>query len=254
VEGLLATITHSFPDFAAALATCGDGYADADLAEVIAFKAEQPLNPQAILPEQAINSLVGVGLTAAEITARPLCVLDFGGGGGFHYFHVANATRAALRWAIVETPVMAACAARVSRGRFEVHTALADAARSLGAVHLVHTSSALQYLPDPLATLAELAALRAPHFLLARFPLWHGPMLFSVQTSPLSANGIGPMPPGIVDREIRYPVTFVPLPEVMRILEGHGYAMAAAMPSPSSDYFVGSQNVPGVTLMFRQRG
>jgi putative methyltransferase (TIGR04325 family) len=251
---LLATVTEIFPDFASALATCGDGYADADIAEVIAHKAAQPLNPQAILPEQAINSLVAVGLAAAETAARPLAILDFGGGCGFHYFHVAAATRVPLRWAIVETPVMAARSARVAQGRFEAHTALGEAARSLGAMHLVHASSALQYVPDPLATLAELAALQAPHFLLARFPLWHRPTLIGVQTSPLSANGIGPMPPGIADRPIRYPVTFVPMSDVMRTFEAHGYGISSAMASPSSNYEVAGGGVPGVTLLLRLRG
>lgn len=251
---MLATVTEIFPDYAAALAACGDGYNDADIAEVIAHKAVQPLNPQAILPEQAVNSLVAVGMAAAEVAARPLAVLDFGGGCGFHYFHVATATQAALRWAIVETPAMAARAARVARGRFEAYAALGEAVRSLGAVHLLHASSTLQYVPDPLATLSELAALQAPHFLLARFPLWHRPMVVGVQTSPLSANGIGPMPPGIADRPIRYPVTFVPIADILRTLAAQGYAVTSVMASPSSNYAVAGAGVPGVSLMFRRRG
>ena len=124
-----------------------------------------------------------------------------------------------------------------------------------GLVHridLVHASSSIQYVPDPLATLGTLAALKAPTFALARFPLWHQQQIVGIQVSTLAGNGIGPMPPNIADRQIEYPVTFPNFDAVMRVLGQ--YEVALAMPSPSSEYQVNGQHVPGVTIIFRLKG
>jgi len=245
----MALVTEIFPDFASALAACGTGYDSAVIADVIAYKTALGVDPRHFAPEQAVNSIVSVGIATAEITDRPLTVLDFGGGCGFHYFRVTATIRSPLRWAIVETPTMAERALKLAQGRFEVFTNIAAAAAALGRVHLVHASSSIQYVPEPLSTLKALAALRAPYFMLARFPVWSRNQLVGVQTSPLAANGIGPMPPTIADREIRYPVTFTNFDDVMRILQG--YEIAVAMQSPSSNYNVRGQQVQGISLFFR---
>jgi len=247
----MVLVTEFFPDFAAALAACGPGYDNAVIADVIAYKTALGVDPRHFAPEQAVNSIVSVGIATAEITDRPLTVLDFGGGCGFHYFRVTASIRARLRWAIVETPTMAERALKLAQGRFEVFTNIADAAAALGRVHLVHASSSIQYVPEPLSTLKALAALQAPYFMLARFPVWSRNQLVGVQTSPLAANGIGPMPPKIADRQVRYPITFTNFDDVMRIMGSYDIAMA--MQSPSSNYNVHGQHVQGISLIFRSK-
>ncbi|HZC56501.1 MAG TPA: methyltransferase, TIGR04325 family [Xanthobacteraceae bacterium] len=247
----MAVVTEIFPNFASALAACGQGYNDGEIADVIAYKTALAIDPRQLAPEQAINSILAVGISAAETTARPLKVLDFGGGCGFHYFRVTPTIKAPLQWALVETPTMAERAAKVANGRFDVFTTIDKAHTALGHVDLVHASSVIQYVPNPLETLKSLAALRAPHFLLARLPVWGTAQIVGVQTSPLSANGIGPMPPHIADRPITYPVTFVNFDEVMRILAD--YEIAMSMPSPSSIYEIRGQRVPGISVIFRAK-
>lgn len=245
----MAVVTEIFSDFATALAACGPGYDNAVIADVIAYKTAIGVDPRNFAPEQAINSMLALGITAAEITERPLTVLDFGGGCGFHYFRVTAAMQSQLRWAIVETPTMAQRAMKLAEGRFEVFTDIAAAAAALGPTHLVHASSAIQYAPDPLETLSALARLQARYFMLARFPVWSRSQLVGVQTSPLAANGIGPMPPDIADRQVRYPVTFTNFDDVMRIMDP--YEIAVALPSPSSNYTVHGQHVQGISMIFR---
>jgi putative methyltransferase (TIGR04325 family) len=247
----LAAIPEIYPNYPSALAACGPGYNDADMAEVIAYKTALPIEDRQLAPEQAIVSILSLGIVASEIADRPLTVLDFGGGCGFHYFRVASAIRTPLRWAIVETPAMAERAAKLARGRFEVFTDIAAAAEALGHVDLVHASSSIQYVPEPLATLKTLAALRARYFALARFPVWGGAQLVFVQTSTLAANGVGPMPPNIADRKIKYPVTFTNYDEVLRTLGQ--YEPALAIHSPSAVYEIGGQYTQGVTAIFRLR-
>lgn len=247
----MADIREIFADFASALAASGTGYNDADIANVIAYKTALPVDHRQFVPEQAINSILAVGIAAAEVGNRPLTVLDFGGGCGFHYFRVLPAIRIPLRWAVVETHTMAERAIKIAQNRFEVFTDLAAAADALGQIDLVHASSSIQYVPEPLATLKILAALKPRHFALLRFPAWGRPQLVGLQSSPLSANGIGPMPPGIADREIKYPVTFTNFDDVMRTLAD--FDIALTLGSPSSTYVIIGQPVQGISVIFRRK-
>lgn len=248
----MAVVKDIFPNFASALAACGPGYNDADIAEVVAYMTSAvPVDALQLAPEQAVNSILAVSLTAAEAAGRPLNVLDFGGGCGFHYLRVAAVVRTPLRWAIVETPTMAARAATLAQGRFEVFTDIAAAAAALGRIDLVHASSAMQYVPDPRATLKTIAALHPRYFALARFPSWGRAQIVGVQTSPLAANGFGPMPPHIADREIKYPVTFTNFHDVLEILSG--YDVVLATESPSSEYEFRGQKIPGQSIIFRAK-
>jgi len=247
----MALVTEIFPDFTSALAACGPGYNNALIADVMAYKTALAVDPRQFVPEQALNSILAVGIAAADITERPLTVLDFGGGCGFHYFRVIAAMQSQLRWAIVETPTMAERALKLAQGRFDVFTEIAAAATALNPIHLVHASSSIQYVPEPLSTLKALATLQARYFMLARFPVWSRPQTVGMQTSPLAANGIGPMPPTIADRQISYPITFCNFDDVMGILDT--YEVAMVMPSPSSTYNVRGQQVQGFNLIFRSK-
>jgi putative methyltransferase (TIGR04325 family) len=248
-ERRMAQVTDIFPDYSSALAACGPGYNDADIANVIAYKASLAVDSRRFPPEQALNSVLAVGIAAAEITERPLTVLDFGGGCGFHYFRVAAAMRSQLRWAIVETSIMAERAAKLALNRFEVFTDIAVAAAALRRIHLIHASSSIQYVPEPIPTLQALARLQARYFTLARFPVWSRDQLVGIQVSALAENGIGPMPPTIADRQVRYPVTFTSFDEVMQIFSNYEIAMVRG--SPSSTYTIRGEQVQGINLIFR---
>ena len=97
----MAVVTDIFPNFASALAAAGQGYNDSELAEVVAHMTTAvPIDSLQVAPEQAVNSILAVGIAATEAAERPLHVLDLGGGCGFHYLRVSAAIRAPLRWAI----------------------------------------------------------------------------------------------------------------------------------------------------------
>lgn len=248
----MAVVTRIFPDFASALAACGPGYNDADIADVFAYKTAIPVDNRQFAPEQALNAIVAVGIAAGEITSRPLKILDFGGGCGVHYFTVVASIRSQLRWAIVETPTVVSRAAKLAQGRFGAFTDIAAAAESLGQIDLVHASGSIPFTPDPLATLKTLAALRATYFALTRFPLWESAQIVGMQSSALSENGIGPMPPDITDRQVQYPITFPNIDDVMRTLSE--YEIALVLGSPSSMYDVIGRQVLGISLFFRLKG
>jgi len=244
-------ITQFFPSFDAALAACGAGYHDAALADVIAYKTSLPVDVRRILPEQAVNAIVSVGIAAAAADAAPLRVLDFGGGCGVHYFTCVDRFRMPLKWAIVETATMAQRGKELAQGRFDVFTDIVSAADHIGKIDLVFVSSALSYVADPMATLKALLSLRPRHFALARFPVWGGTQVVGLQTSLLSQNGIGPMPPNMPDRPVTYPVTFANFDDVIRMFGD--YDLISTMSSPSASYVVRNVNVSGITLIFRAK-
>jgi putative methyltransferase (TIGR04325 family) len=249
----MSSIAMIYPDFGLALAACGDGYNDSDIADVVAFKATVPLDAAKHLPEQAFNTIVSVGIAASDIPDRPLSVLDFGGGCGFHYFRAKRAFKASLNWALVESETMAARAAEVSSGHFSTHTSVASAKTALGQVDLVHTSGSLQYVCDPLATLKELLSIQASYFALARFPVWHGATVVGLQESNLSDNGIGPMPAHIPNRQVRYPITFTDFGDVSRLISDHDYEVLFTLGSPSAEYTIWKELARGITLICRLR-
>ena len=248
----MSAIQDIYPDYASALAVCGQGYSDADIADVIAYKARCPLDVTHNLPEPALNTLIAVGIASGTIKSRPLSVLDYGGGCGFHYFQ-GERVFGPMRWAIVESESMATRASEVGHGRFAAFSRVISACAWLGKPDLVHTSGTLQCVPDPIASLGDLLALQAPYFMLARFPVWCGETKVGVQTSLLSGNGIGPMPPHIRDRVVQYPNTFIYFDTVMGLIDQSGYEVLLTTPSPTADYVVAGIPSLGRTLFCRHR-
>ena len=247
----MTTVTEIFPNYAAARARCDAGYDDDLIAEVMAFKTSLPFASGMPAPEQALNSIVAVATAAAETPSRPLCVLDFGGACGFHYLWVVATLGVPLRWAIVETPTMATRAAKIAQGRFNVFTEIAEAARWLGRIDLVHASGVLQYMPDPITALQTLVDLRSHHIALARLPIWDRAPIVAIQDSFLAENGIGPLPPGVPDKQIRFPITFVNFADISRVLSH--YTPTLVTDSPSGTYNFRGVHVPGRNLIFRAR-
>jgi hypothetical protein len=72
-----------------------------------------------------------------------------------------------------------------------------------------------------------------------------------MQHSFLAENGIGPLPPGVPDKQIRFPITFVNFADISRVLSH--YTPALVTDSPSGTYSFRGVHVPGRNLIFRAR-
>ena len=180
----------------------------------------------------------------------PPRVLDFGGGAGVHYFTARFLFNVPFRWAIVETPVRAAAAAPDG---FEIHDSITSAVASLGEVDLVLASSAIQYTPDPMATLNALIAVGARYFALTRFPV-SGRTAFGIERTTLSYQmNLGtPLPDGIVDRPLFYPIAFAAFDDVQRAF-GQSYERIMMLLTPSGNYQIGdSGTLSGAALLYRR--
>lgn len=114
-------------------------------------------------------------------------VLDFGGGCGIHYKQAQSAT---VRWAIVETPAMIAKAVDIQTDLLRFFADVQDAASWLGSVDLMHSDGAVQYTPEPLATVRSLCGVGAKTLLWRRCAFSETPSRVN-QISNLLDNGPG---------------------------------------------------------------
>jgi len=108
----------------------------------------------------------------------------------------------------------------------------------------------VQCVADPLAALRSLAALRAPFVSIARLPYWRGETVVGLQTMRLIDCGIGPLPPGMADRAIGCPVTFVDFAAIKNALSG--YEIVLPIDAPSGGYSVNGNHIRGITAIFRR--
>lgn len=177
-----------------------DGYENPELVEVVFHKT------RAFRPSEPWNE-----------TAKT--VLDFGGGCGLHY----KAAGPEVRWAVVETPAMVKRARELSTGQLQFFTSIRAAADWLGEVEMMHSNGALQYTPDPEATLREICALGAKTMLWRRVQLSPGETQRTVQTSRLLDNGPGKIS-GVRDKKIRYTETRIPERTFLVFHEGYRLA------------------------------
>lgn len=237
----------AFGSYLAALNSCSTGYNADQIAEVVVQKT---LRHRADLATgAAVSDMRTVTLALAVRTAagETLNCLDFGGAAGAHYLQVKQLFGDAIkiRWHVVETASMVAMASRAMTGDELAFFADIESAAAAfpGPVDLVLSSGTLQYTPDPVAAVHRLCAVGAAHMLITRTALADVPLekRSIVQTCRLSENGPGPMPAGLVDGVVQYPVTFADRAAVeqslverysidMRFSEDRGVYMIGAQP------------------------
>jgi putative methyltransferase (TIGR04325 family) len=187
------------------------GYQDRRLVEVV-FAKTIAFDPSSLweTPRHSAveHTILGVRHAAANNPNRPLRVLDFGGACGFHY-RVARAAipDLPLQWAVVETPAMAERAAELSTEVLGFFADIDSALKWLGAVDLMHSLGAIEYVPDPERSVRELCALEAPTLLWSRMDLTDGATKQLVQRSRLADHGPGPLPADFRDCEVSCQLT-----------------------------------------------
>jgi putative methyltransferase (TIGR04325 family) len=235
-----------YKNYEEAIAACQNGtYQNDELVKVIVDKNvayKQQLQMDTIFDLGTLRILIAVGLSKSD---NSLNVLDFGGGGGYHYTIASIAFKdiPCLKWNVVETTAMANEAQRVANKKLNFFDNVADAAVDLGRVDLVFTSGALQYCPSPLAALKQLTEVNAKYLFITRTAFTETEVdLFTTQTSYLSVNGPGPLPEEYVDREIKYPVTYASKSKAEEILKER-YHIQFLIIEDKGAYRIGSTEV-----------
>lgn len=242
-----------FTSYESALAACKSGYEEDDLVNVVYEKTRRYrdilITQRPLVSE--INSLrtyTSVGLSLAIARKKELNVIDFGGACGAHYFlsKIVFGDRINLRWHVVETPKMVSKASGLSGlgdGQLKFFDDLQKAKSGLGRVDLLFSSGALQYVPRPYEFLKQLTECRADNIFITRVGFSTLPKeLVIVQKSNLSANGPGPMPEGMRDRVIQYPVTFARKDKFEEILS-QNYTIKILFNEDKGAYLAGNHSI-----------
>lgn len=202
-----------YPTFEAALLACqNDAYQNTDLTHVVVEKNliyRELIQSEPVFDLASLRTLIALG---AIHSGNKLNVLDFGGGGGYHYTIAKTALGSSklINWCVVETLAMSNQAQQLADGNLCFFTDINSARNSIDELDLVFTSSALQYCPDPLMFLRELVDLNASYLFITRTPfLEDNRTIITTQTSNLSSNGPGPLPLKFTERKIAYPLTYI---------------------------------------------
>lgn len=198
-----------------------EAYEDTDIVKVVVDKNliyKQKIEQEAIFDLGALRTLIGLGLSR---TNDSLNVIDFGGGGGYHYSIASNAfgKRVSLKWNVVETTAMANEAQRMANQNLKFFDNVTEAVKDLGEVDLVFTSGTLHCCPEPLIFLRKLLEVKAKYFFITRTCFADSPeQIANIQKSFLSTNGPGPLPSGFKDKAVFYPNVFVSKQKVEEML------------------------------------
>jgi putative methyltransferase (TIGR04325 family) len=236
-----------YASYAAAKAACQGGYEDAQLIRTVYEKTRlyrDRLASQAprVCDLSALRLLGGLSLA---VTKRDVTVLDFGGACGAHYF-LASAVlgdRVRFRWHVIETASMAAVAQGLADDHVEFFASVPQATAGLETIDVVFSSGALQYVPDPYATLTALTQCGAAALFLTRVGLTRQQAeVITIQTSSLRTNGPGALPEGMPDGPVTYPLVFPSQEKVEEIIQ-RNYSLDIRFEEEQHAYSVGNMGI-----------
>ena len=202
-----------YPSYEDAQRICKNGYEDDYLTSIVYEKTR--IYRDSLLKQHPFEIEIGVlrVLIALSLASRDdeLNVIDFGGACGAHYY-IAKAVFGKwinLRWHVVETGKMVSKASSLQDQQLQFFDSVQKAKSGFDHINLVFSSYALQYVPQPYELLEQLVECKADNLFITRIGLSTlSKELISIQKSNLSDNGPGPMPNGLQDGAIEYPVTF----------------------------------------------
>jgi putative methyltransferase (TIGR04325 family) len=201
--------TRPYASYQDALSHCGHGYEDQELAEVMLAKTQMLLRSDlgAVLYPPFVNALMDS--ISASRGNGPVRVLDFGGSFGLYYFLCRQLASFPIRWAVVESETVANLGQALASDHLSFFSNLRAAQDWLMAADIIFANGAIQYTPDPVSVLSQLVELKAQRLLFLRTAIARGATQITIQDSLLSSNGPGGLPPGVTDRPLRYPRTFL---------------------------------------------
>jgi putative methyltransferase (TIGR04325 family) len=222
LKQLITTSSPTYDSYEEAFFACGDdSYENIDLVKVIVAKNlayRQSLHNDTVFDLATLRTLIALGLSKHNDVLR---VVDFGGGGGYHFTVASKAfgDETKLNWNVVETTTMVKEAQIIAVDSLKFFDNTTEAVKDLGDVDLVLTSSALQYCSNPIAFLKQLIDINAKYIYITRTPFCNtSRAIITTQESKLSANGPGPLPNKYKDRTIKYPITYASRQSVEKIL------------------------------------
>lgn len=207
------------------------------------------LNPTTVYLAFALNYFANAS------GKKSIAVLDFGGACGAHYYEVRSILPQTilLKWIVVETEQMISSAG--SRGFANGELSFAARIEDIAdRIDFIHSSSALQYVPDPYDFLEKLIDVKAKMILFNRMMFNKNNYdIITVQRSFLSSNGPGKLPPGYTDKPIMYPHTTMSIDKMNSATMIGGYECLSEFDESSGSFSLGREEILRKGLLFVQK-
>jgi len=189
-----------------------------------------------------------------EYQTKDILILDFGGACGAHYFETKRffGQKINLKWIVVETPEMVNSAKEHGLENEELF--FVDSLIKINSsIDLVHSSGALQSVPDWLEYLKRLVGFNAKYMLFNRMMFNENNRTFvTIQKSRLSANGPGPIPEKYKDKDIFYPHTTISYNSFNEIIMENGYGLEWSFEEHSGSYQINREKITGKGLLYKK--
>lgn len=202
-----------FASYADALAWCSKGaYEHTRLIEAIHWSTKQVRDKLAASVLLDVDDKGAKNLMMLERGVRngELHVIDFGGACGMHYFSARAyfGDRVRLRWHVVETPAMVKQCADLRSEELQFHETVEAACAVCPEADIMFTSGTTMYTPDPLEYTRRLVEGNARILYITRQGLLDDNRTVITAQERKISKGVSPMPPGMEDSILSYPVTW----------------------------------------------
>lgn len=249
---MAAARERKYKTFQEALANCQNlGYADTDLASQVVNRTNKLVSENFKNHKLSESDMTIILMALCASQDRTIRVLDFGGGGGYHYFLFKAWCHPTTNvdWLVIETAEMVQKSHEMINSELNFTTQIP--ANKDNCFDLVIVASSLQYASDPIAILKQLINLNSKSFCITRMPLLlHDDEIVSVQTSNLSAHGPGKFEQTIQNKEVKTPITFLPKRKIIKELE-YKYGFFQITKDTKSSFQFRGKAIPAFTIICR---
>lgn len=247
-----------YPDFDAARKHISDAsYEDPELCRMIAEKTRiyrEKLSQTPVDLNAAQSFLLSViQKILVEDKTTTLNVLDLGGACGAHYFEIKRLLpkNVGLKWMVIETAEMVRAASQIEKETSELFFC-SELDQTDLKPQLIHSSSTLQYVPQPYVLIEQLKKTGTEWMFFNRMMFNTGKNdLITIQQSQMADNGPGPMPVNFTNKLIRYPHTNMSYSRFNQAFLPE-YKPEWIFDEPSGNISKGEQNFIGKGMLFRK--
>ncbi|WP_170137695.1 methyltransferase, TIGR04325 family [Chitinophaga dinghuensis] len=234
-------------------------YEDNAIVQLLADKAKdnsftkpsaKPLNPGCLALADVISRQL------IQHPAKPITVLDFGGGNGDYYYNTRRIIdkKILLKWVVVETPAMAKMLQPYQTQEL-FFTDTIDKAMALfqNNLDILFTSGTLQVMPEPYKTIEMLCNTNSNYMVFHRQSLSLEDFdIISIQTSLLSWHGSTKLPDNFKEKIIKYPYTSIQRTKFEDQLKNTNYQLLYTFDEATGVKRVNSYNVQGTSYIYKR--
>lgn len=252
--------TKEYENYSQAMKVCAlYQYDDSEFCNMMADKAIAYMNevkekPFSLHPTNSFL-LAAINLYLNLYSKKSLTVLDFGGACGSHFFEIKRflPNDFSLKWFVVETDQMVKSA--VNKGLHNDELNFVNSMEDIKIkIDFIHSSGALQCVPNPYEIINKLISINASWMLFNRMMFNESNRdILTILKSYLSTNGPGKLPKGYKDKFVTYPHTTMSFHKFNQTMINNGYELDWISSDISSGIQLQNEKIIGKGLLYLKK-